>query len=80
MGYLNDQTKNILGVSPSVFIKKATVAEAKRLIANTNLSMAEIALKLGFANGSYFCRLFKSEMGVTPTQFKRICMRKAKRE
>ncbi|GHU49862.1 transcriptional regulator [Clostridia bacterium] len=79
MGYLNEQVKTQLGVTPSSVIKRAAVDEAKRLIANTNLSMTEIALSMGFADGSYFCRLFKNEMGITPLAFKKSCLRNSMR-
>ena len=77
MGYLNEQIKRHLGLTPGEYIKKAAVTEAKRLIANTNLSMAEIAQNLGFTDGSYFCRLFKAEMGITPMKFKQSCITKS---
>ncbi|MDR1134826.1 MAG: AraC family transcriptional regulator [Clostridiales Family XIII bacterium] len=73
MGYLNEQVKIHTGLTPGGFIKRAAVTEAKRLIANTNLSMAEIALALGFNDGSYFCRLFKTEMGMSPMKFRQTC-------
>jgi AraC-like DNA-binding protein len=73
MGYLNEQVKMHTGLTPGGFIKRAAVTEAKRLIANTNLSMAEIAAALGFNDGSYFCRLFKAEMGMSPMKFRQAC-------
>jgi AraC-like DNA-binding protein/quercetin dioxygenase-like cupin family protein len=73
MGYLNEQVKLYTGLTPGGFIKKAAVTEAKRLIANTNLSMAEIATALGFNDGSYFCRLFKNEIGISPMKFRQSC-------
>jgi AraC-like DNA-binding protein len=73
MGYLNEQVKRHIGMTPGGFIKKAAIAEAKRLIANTNMSMGEIAATLGFNDGSYFCRLFKSDMGMSPMKFRQSC-------
>jgi AraC-like DNA-binding protein len=77
MGYLNEQVKRQMGMTPGEYVKKTAVTEAKRLIANTNLSMAEIAQSLGFTDGSYFCRLFKTEMGMTPMKFKQSCITKS---
>ncbi|MDR0570195.1 MAG: AraC family transcriptional regulator [Clostridiales Family XIII bacterium] len=78
MGYLNEQVKLHVGMSPCSFIKKAIITEAKRLIANTNLSMSEIAQSLGFTDGSYFSRLFKTEIGMSPLKFKQSCMKRPK--
>jgi AraC-like DNA-binding protein len=76
MGYLNEQVKRQMGLTPGEVIRKTMVTEAKRLIANTDLSMASIAEMLGFRDGSYFCRLFKKEMGVSPIRFRQTCVSK----
>ncbi|MDR1570966.1 MAG: helix-turn-helix transcriptional regulator [Clostridiales Family XIII bacterium] len=73
MGYLSDQVKRQTGLTPGEVIRKAIVQEAKRMIANTGLSMAEIAESMGFNDGSYFCRLFKKEAGLSPIQFRQAC-------
>ncbi|MDR3296365.1 MAG: helix-turn-helix transcriptional regulator [Clostridiales Family XIII bacterium] len=73
MGYLNELVKRQTGLTPGEVIRKTMVAEAKRLIANTDLSMTEIAEMLGFRDGSYFCRLFKKEMGISPIKFRQTC-------
>jgi AraC-like DNA-binding protein len=73
MGYLNEKVKKQLGVTPGEVIRQTMVSEAKRLIANTDLSMTEVAETLGFDDGSYFCRLFKKEMGMSPIKFRQSC-------
>jgi AraC-like DNA-binding protein len=73
MGYLNEKVKKQLGVTPGEVIRQTMVSEAKRLITNTELSMTEVAETLGFDDGSYFCRLFKKEMGISPIKFRQSC-------
>ena len=73
MGYLNEKVKQQLGITPGEVIRQTMVNEAKRLIANTDLSMTEVAEALGFDDGSYFCRLFKREMGISPIKFRQSC-------
>jgi AraC-like DNA-binding protein len=73
MGCLNVQIKRQTGFTPGEFIKKAEVAEAKRLIVNTDMSMGDIAKAMGFTDGSYFCRMFKKELGISPMKFRQAC-------
>jgi AraC-like DNA-binding protein len=44
--------------------------EAKRLLVRTELNVAEIAYKLGYATPNHFNREFKLRIGVTPTQYR----------
>jgi AraC family transcriptional activator of pobA len=47
------------------------ISEAKNLLKGVDQSVGEIAYTLGFENLPYFSRLFKKEVGVSPTQYKR---------
>lgn len=44
--------------------------EAKRLLTEESLSVEETSRRLGYANASYFIKLFKKAHGVTPAEFK----------
>ncbi|MDR3294242.1 MAG: helix-turn-helix domain-containing protein [Clostridiales Family XIII bacterium] len=73
IGCLNEQIRRQTGLAPGEFIKKVEIAEMKRLIANTDMSMGEIAKSMGFSDGSYFCRMFKNEIGISPMKFRQAC-------
>lgn len=45
--------------------------DAKKLIAETDLSVTEIALNVGFNDTSHFIALFKEKFGVTPLSFRK---------
>ena len=62
--------KEELGVTPSKYIKKVKLQKAIELLNETDLRISEIAFQLGFSDPSYFTRIFKSEMGVSPHEFK----------
>ena len=47
------------------------IAEAKNKLIGKDQSVSEIAYALGFENLSYFSRLFKKEVGMSPNVFKK---------
>ena len=62
--------KLILGQPPSKIIHQRILIEAKRLLAYTGLTSAEISYTLGFKDNAYFSRFFKRESNHTPLQFR----------
>ncbi|MBY7025122.1 MULTISPECIES: AraC family transcriptional regulator [Clostridium] len=52
------------------FIKNYRLEKAASLISNTDLSITEISLEVGFTNISYFIRSFKEKYNKTPKEFK----------
>lgn len=66
---LNNVTKKHLKDTPANIIYKRKVLEAKRLLANTNLSIKEVAFKLGFDQPTYFTKYFKKATKLTPKDF-----------
>jgi AraC-like DNA-binding protein len=53
------------------FLNSFRVQEAKRLLINSDLSLAEIAFLSGFSSLSYFDRTFKKIDGLSPGMFRR---------
>ncbi|MBQ8849067.1 MAG: helix-turn-helix transcriptional regulator [Clostridia bacterium] len=45
--------------------------KAKKMIAETELSIGEIAQKCGFSNLSYFSRTFRSIVGILPNDYRK---------
>jgi YesN/AraC family two-component response regulator len=68
--YLSVLFKKEVGISLSEYIQRAKVDEAKSLMTYTNHSLTEIAILLNFHDHSYFTKVFKKFVGVTPKQFK----------
>ena len=48
------------------------VLETKRMLADKQLSINEIADALGFEDYSYFSRFFKKQTGMSPTEFRNM--------
>ncbi len=68
--YLSHVFKDELGMTFIEFLTKVRLEEAKKLLRNGNQNMIEIAEKVGYANSSYFSKVFKKHEGVTPTNYK----------
>jgi len=67
---ISNQFKILGQESPSVIIQQRIIIEAKRYMLYSNLSIKEIAFKLGFDDASSFSHYFKSRTGVSSKQFK----------
>lgn len=67
---LNEICKEQYGENPKTIILEKKITEAKRLLYFTDLSVKEIAFKLGFEDSSYFSRIFKQKTNLSPTEFK----------
>lgn len=48
------------------------VCEAKRLLAFTNLTIGEVSARCGFRDQSYFTKVFREEINLTPREFRRL--------
>ena len=59
----------VFNMPPAKYIQNYRIDKAKQLLVSTSLSLEEIALKVGFANSSYLCKVFKSTTGLTPLAF-----------
>jgi len=68
--YLNKITKEFLGSNPKVYILMKVILEAKNLLKYSNFSVAQICTELNFKEASYFVRLFRKYVGMTPRQFR----------
>ena len=60
-----------LGHSVGAEIARRRVAEAKRLLAAGDLTLAEIARRCGYCHSSFLIRSFKKSTGVTPAAWRR---------
>lgn len=68
---LNRKIVSEKNISPNVFIKNRLMLQARRLLANTDLSVKEIASQLGYKDASYFVRFFKIQNDNAPLEFRK---------
>jgi len=57
-------------LSASAYIEAHIIQEACRLLAFTQLSVAEVGYRLGFADPSYFSRRFRAVQQETPSVYR----------
>lgn len=69
--YLSDLLKQETGKTAIELIHIGLINEAKNRLKQSELSISEIAYMLGSDSPSYFSRLFKKEVGLTPLLFKK---------
>ena len=69
--HLNAVCKELLGKPVGEVIRDRILLEAKRLLVNIDLSIAEIGYQLNFPDNSYFTKFFKKYTGTTPENFKK---------
>lgn len=63
---LNRLFKASVGETPSAFREALRLERAEVLVRTTDLTLTEIALRCGFADGSHFSRRFKRRYGCPP--------------
>lgn len=68
--YFGDLVKKETGKTAKELIQEKLVEMAKEKIFDPNKSVSEIAYELGFKYPQHFSRLFKKQVGYSPTQFK----------
>ena len=64
------KVKAATGKSVNQYIREVKLAEAAKLIKETDLTSAEIAYKVGFSSPSYFNKTFRKRYGITPGGYK----------
>ena len=58
------------GCNLKTYINRLRITESKRLLVETELTMGEIAFKVGFNNQSHFNRVFKTEVQLSPSEYR----------
>jgi len=68
--YLTKIFKEHTGTSPGRYLKGYRIGIAKKLLMDSDLSVKEIARKVGFEDQFHFSKNFKNMVGISPLQFR----------
>jgi AraC-like DNA-binding protein len=52
------------------YLKGQRIERAKTLLRNSDLPIANVSLDLSYADANYFCKAFKKEVGISPSQYR----------
>jgi YesN/AraC family two-component response regulator len=67
--YLTHCFQQELKVSPMSYLNRYRVRQAKGLLEKSTRSITEVALAIGFTDLSYFGRVFRQEVGISPSAY-----------
>ena len=70
ISHLHKTIKRFTGKTPLEWVNEAVLLESKIMLCHTVLTVNEIALKVGIHDPSYFSRLFKKHVGISPVSFR----------
>jgi AraC family transcriptional regulator, transcriptional activator of pobA len=70
--HLNKCVKQATNRSAGEWINEMVLLESKVLLAQSSLTIAEVAYKIGMEDQSYFGRFFKNKTGFTPTHYRKL--------
>lgn len=70
--YLSRAFKKSTGAGFSNYITTRKITLAKSLLQFSDLKVNTIALELSWQDANYFCRIFKKETGIAPSDYRRM--------
>jgi len=69
--YLTYCFRQELGMTPIAYLNRYRITQAKRLLKESDRTITQIALEVGFSDSGYFSRVFRREAGMSPDAFRR---------
>ena len=69
-GYFGDLIKKETGLTAQRYIQNKVIDLSKQYVMDKQLTINQVAYKLGFQYPQHFTRLFKQQVGVTPTEYR----------
>lgn len=59
------------GMSPLEYVHTLRLEESKQILETTDQPVEEVAIEVGYEDSSFFTRLFRRKIGLTPAQYRR---------
>lgn len=69
--YFGRMFKKVMNMSFKRYVQNVRIEKAKELLQEGRESIADVCVKVGIYNPSYFSQLFKQSTGVLPSEYKR---------
>lgn len=68
---LDRRFREATGLSPLAYLQSLRVAAAKQMLEATNLTVAEVAFRVGYHDQGHFARVFTRSMTIGPAEYRR---------
>ena len=68
--YFSTLFRQVVGVSFREQLCRIRIEESKQLLLSTDYSLTDIAIAVGFPDQSYYCKVFRRIVGLTPGKFR----------
>ena len=69
--HFNTRFRAVLRMSPTEYVLSRRIQDAQKLLAETDRSIAEIGMDVGFFDQSHFTKRFRKVTGLTPRAYRR---------
>lgn len=70
VSYLNRKFKSEVGISPHQYLLQQRIKRARKMLAQTTIDIASIAVETGFSDQSHLTRCFSKEVGLPPLKYR----------
>lgn len=70
--YMTDLFKEAVGMPPQQYLGQLRINKACELLAETSLSVKEIAYSVGYRNQLHFSKMFRQSYGISPSEYRKI--------
>ncbi len=72
--YLSHLFRKEMGISFLEYLTSVRISIAKKLLKQTNLSIIQICLEVGYQDPSHFAKIFKKKEGIRPMEYRKSLM------
>lgn len=77
---LTREFREVLGASPIDYLIRERIGRAKEMLADSSMTISEVAYRVGFQDSNYFSRKFREVTGVSPRGLRRVVGQSLKRQ
>ncbi len=67
--HLHEKIKSLTGKTPIHYMRSIKMHHASQLIKRGGMTISEVAFEVGYSDPKYFSKVFKSEYGISPSQY-----------